>query len=124
VALRRPDNLKPDEQIRLKQVLAHCAQLEAAATHTASFAEMMCQRRGERLDEWIDAVEADELPELHRFTTGIRRDHAAVLAGLTQAHNSGPVEGTVNKIKERFDFWSSAAPRAAPFARVRVRVSC
>jgi transposase len=97
--LRHPDNLKPDEQIRFKQVLAHCPQLEAAATHTASFAEMMCQRRGERLEEWIYAVEADELPELHRFTTGIRRDHAAVLAGLTQAHNSGPVEGTVNKIK-------------------------
>jgi transposase len=39
--LRRPDRLEPGEQVRLKQVLAHCPQLDAAATHLAAFAEMM-----------------------------------------------------------------------------------
>jgi transposase len=33
------------------------------------------------------------------FARHLRRDQAAVHAGLTLSHNSGPVEGTVNKIK-------------------------
>ena len=33
------------------------------------------------------------------FTTGIQRDLAAVTAGLTLPHSSGPVEGQVNRIK-------------------------
>ena len=97
--LRRPDHLEPGDQVRLKQVLAHCPQLDAAATHVAAFAEMMCGRHGEQLDDWLTAVEADDLPELHRFTAGIRRDYDAVRAGLTLEHSSGRVEGTVNKIK-------------------------
>jgi transposase len=97
--LRRPDRLEPDDQMRLKQVLARCPQLDAAATHVAAFAEMMCSRHGERLDDWLTAVEADDLPELHRFTAGLRRDYDAVRAGLTLEYSSGRVEGTVNKIK-------------------------
>lgn len=54
---------------------------------------------GERLDTWIAQVDADDLPELHRFTNGLRRDHAAVLNGLTLPSRSGAVEGTVNRIK-------------------------
>ena len=33
------------------------------------------------------------------FATGLRRDLPAVVNGLTLAHNSGPVEGHVNRIK-------------------------
>jgi len=97
--LQRPDRLEPADQVRLTQVLAHCPHLDAAATHVAAFAEMMCERHGERLDDWLTAVEADDLPELHRFTAGLRRDYDAVRAGLTLEHSSGRVEGTVNKIK-------------------------
>jgi transposase len=97
--LRRPDRLEPGDQVRLKQVLAHCPHLDAAAAHVAAFAEMMCGRHGERLDDWLAAVDADDLPELHRFTAGLRRDYDAVRAGLTLEHSSGRVEGTVNKIK-------------------------
>jgi len=97
--LRRPDTLPPDEQARLAQVRAHCPQLDAAAGHVAAFAEMMCGRHGDRFDTWLAAVEADTLEPLHRFATGLRRDYDAVRAGLTLDHNSGRVEGTVNKIK-------------------------
>ena len=48
----------------------------------------------------MDAVDAD-LPVLRSFTAGLRRDLDAVVAGLTLQHNSGPVEGTVNRIKQR-----------------------
>jgi transposase len=40
-------------------------------------------------------------PDLRSFANGLRRDHAAVTAGLTLPHSSGAVEGTVTKIKLR-----------------------
>ena len=60
---------------------------------------MMTGRHGDRLTSWIAAVEADDLPELRRFTAGLARDRDAVVAGLTLEHSSGAVEGTVNRIK-------------------------
>ena len=60
---------------------------------------MMTGRHGERLDTWQAQLEAADQPDLHRFAHGIRRDHAAVANGLTLPHSSGPVEGTVNRIK-------------------------
>jgi len=83
VMLRHPDTLDPDDQLALKQVRARCAHLDDTADHVTGFAEMMVGRHSERLDAWIDRVEADDQPDLHRFVNGIRRDHDAVLNGLT-----------------------------------------
>lgn len=47
----------------------------------------------------MDTVQADDLPRLHRFVRGLRRDHDAVLNGLTLEHSSGAVEGNVNRLK-------------------------
>ena len=69
------------------------------AGHTAAFAEMMTGRHGDRLDTWIAAVEADDLPYLRSFTTGLKKDYDAVVNGLTLPHSSGAVEGNVNRIK-------------------------
>ncbi len=38
------------------------------------FTEMLTGRHGKRLDSWMAAVDADELPHLHHFDTGLRRD--------------------------------------------------
>ncbi|WP_433270685.1 hypothetical protein ACQPZF_10500 [Actinosynnema sp. CS-041913] len=63
------------------------------------FAAIVTRRRGEDLDVWIDAVLADDLPVLHSFVHGLRKDHDAVTAGLTPdpeameipcAHDSAP----------------------------------
>jgi transposase len=97
--LRRPTDLDAEEQLQLKQILAACPHLEATATHVATFAEMLTGRHGERLDSWMAAVDADDLPHLHRFVTGLRRDYHAVRNGLTLSHSSGTVEGNVNRIK-------------------------
>ncbi|WP_455769806.1 ISL3 family transposase [Rhodococcus qingshengii] len=97
--LSHPANLTGDEQIRLKQVLASCPHLEAAAEHVTSFAEMLTERLGKQLNSWMAAVAADDLPQLHRFVRRLETDHAAVLNGLTLPHSSGAVEGHVNRIK-------------------------
>jgi transposase len=99
--LLRPNAaLEEGQRVRLKQVLALCPELEATAGHVRGFAEMLTQRRGDRLESWLSAVEADTgQSELARFARGLRRDQDAVRAGLSSELSSGAVEGTVNRIK-------------------------
>ena len=97
--LRDPATLNDDEQVKLKDVRARCPHLDALAGHVTEFAKILTQRQGDRLDAWIATVEADDQPNLHSFTTGLKHDHAAVANGLTLPHSSGAVEGNVNRIK-------------------------
>jgi len=97
--LRDPATLDDDEQARLKDVRARCPHLDTLAGHVTEFAKILTGRHGDRLDAWIAAVEADDQPDLHSFTTGLKHDYAAVLNGLTLPHSSGAVEGNVNRIK-------------------------
>jgi transposase len=97
--LRHPDSLDADEQAKLKDVRERCPHLDALAGHVTEFARILTGRHGERLAAWIDAVNADDQPDLHSFTRGLRLDHDAVLAGLTLPWSSGKVEGNVNRIK-------------------------
>jgi len=97
--LRHPDRLDPADQLTLKEVRARCPHLDALADHVGGFAGMMVGRHGDRLDDWLARVEADDQPDLHRFANGLRRDHNAVRNGLTLPHSSGVVEGAVNRIK-------------------------
>ncbi|MGN9761913.1 transposase [Streptomyces sp. SD31] len=87
------------ERLRLKTVLANCAERDALLGHVRSFATMLTERQGERLPEWLDAVRKDDLPSLHTLAAGIARDRDAVIAGLTLPWSSGVVEGHVNRIK-------------------------
>ncbi|MFD0291330.1 ISL3 family transposase [Streptomyces sp. NPDC127118] len=97
--LSRPESLTEIEQLRLKAVLANCPELNALTGHVRSFAQMLTERQGQRLPEWLDAVRKDDLPSLHTLAAGIDRDRDAVIAGLTLPWNSGVVEGHVNRIK-------------------------
>jgi transposase len=60
---------------------------------------MLTGRHGERLDNWMQQLDTDDLPYLHSFVNGLRQDYPTVLNGLTLSHNSGAVEGNVNRIK-------------------------
>jgi hypothetical protein len=111
--MSNPRNMTDDDQRRLDEILTRSPKPEARspkpearspkpvalAGHVRSFATMMCDLRGERLEEWMAAVENDDLPALHSFVTGLRRDQNAITAGLTLPWNSGRVEGHVNRIK-------------------------
>ncbi|GGK79366.1 transposase [Mangrovihabitans endophyticus] len=63
------------------------------------FADLLTGRRGEDLDTWMTCAYADELPALHAFVHGLRRDLPAVVAGLTLPYSNGPIEGANTKVK-------------------------
>jgi len=60
---------------------------------------MLCHRHGERLEAWASQAETSPVSELRWFAKGLRKDWAAVTAGLTVSYSSGAVEGHVNRIK-------------------------
>jgi transposase len=97
--LTHPDHLSEDDALIVKNAAAGCAHLERLHQHVRSFAKIMAQRRGQELPAWLDAVEADDLPELRSLAAGMRRDLQAVINGLTLEHSSGPVEGNVTRVK-------------------------
>nr|WP_246496980.1 ISL3 family transposase [Sphaerisporangium rubeum] len=94
-----PDNLTPDHQQALGQILSRCPELTALTGHVRRFAIMMSKRNGTQLTHWLTQAANSDLPGLNSFIRGIERDHAAVTAGLTLPWSSGPVEGHVNRIK-------------------------
>jgi transposase len=96
--LRDPDTLDDDEKASLAQTRKRCPHLDALAGHVTEFAKILTGLHGDRLDDWITAVEADVQPDLHSFTRGLKHDHDAVLNGLTLPWSSGIVEGNVNRI--------------------------
>ena len=96
--LTHPDALAEKGRLKLKSVLAHCSELDALAGHVRSLGQMLTQRQGERLPEWIAAVRADDLPSMHTFINGLERDLAAALVvaqhpdGEPACLNYGPSE--------------------------------
>ena len=97
--LKDPGSRDDDQKTGLAQARERCPHLDALAGHVTGFAKILTGLHGDRLDEWIAAVEADDQPDLHSFTRGLKHDHDAVLNGLTLPWSSGVVEGNVNRIK-------------------------
>lgn len=94
-----PDHLDENGTLKLKELLARCPELDGVADCVRTFAEMMTERRGQDLADWLERAEATGFPSLSSLARGLRQDFEAVTAGLTLEWNSGRVEGNVNRIK-------------------------
>jgi transposase len=97
--MTHPDRLPTDDVDQLTRLRASAPELDRLTRHVRGFATMLIELTGQHLEQWITEVELDSLTPLASFARHLRRDQAAVHAGLTLSHNSGPVEGTINKIK-------------------------
>lgn len=97
--LTHPDRLTGQDALIVKNATTECVHLERLQQHVRTFAKIMTQRRGLELPAWLDAVETDDLPELHSLAIGMRRDLTAIINGLTTEHSSGAVEGNVTRVK-------------------------
>ena len=94
-----PAKLKAEDQHKLDAIRQRSPALDALTGHVQDFADMMHKLRGTRLPQWIAAVLASDLTQLHSFVKGLQRDIAAVTAGLSLPWSSGAVEGQVNRVK-------------------------
>ena len=97
--MTRPADLPEHERGHLQDLLATCPQLIVLAEHVRGFAELLTRRRGADLGSWMTAVEASDLPALHSFVRGLRKDLPAVVAGLSLPYSNGPIEGANTKVK-------------------------
>jgi len=97
--LRKIATLDETEQKELLLIQQASPTAQQAYLLVQAFMQMVRERTGEHLDEWLRKVQDSHIPEFDSFATGIQRDHAAVLAGLTLAWSNGPTEGHVNRLK-------------------------
>jgi transposase len=97
--LTPPGKLADDDRAALAQITGRCEELTTTQDLVREFADMLCHRHGEHLEAWADQAESSSVSELRGFSKGLRKDWAAVTAGLTLPYSSGAVEGHVNRIK-------------------------
>jgi transposase len=97
--VRRRDDLQTEEQTLLDQLTETCSDVAKAYELAQSFTKMVRERTDEALESWFEAVEASGLQDLRSFAAGLRRDEAAVRAGLSLPWSQGQVEGQVNRLK-------------------------
>ena len=55
--------------------------------------------QGEELDGWLEKAAGCEASVVKKFAASLKKDLAAVKAGLTQEWSTGPVEGFITKLK-------------------------
>jgi len=97
--LRSPHDLEPDERVFVKALGQRCPEAARAGELARGFLAIVRQRDHQALEPWVGQAERSELPELRGFAVGLRRDWAAVSAGLELSWSNGQTEGQVNKLK-------------------------
>ena len=85
---------------RYLRVLKDLNQEVAAAYELAQgFVRMLRGRHPEMLDGWLEEASGSASPELRSFAEGLRADHDAVGAALSENWSNGQVEGQINRLK-------------------------
>jgi transposase len=90
---------KPAEQQWVQPITKGCPEIATAERLAQGFRDLVQNRKASELDTWLESAAAAGIKEFRGFAAGIRRDHAAVIAGLEQAWSNGQVEGQVHRLK-------------------------
>jgi transposase len=116
--LSRPLDLTNEERMALQQVCQIHSNVNLLNVLFQQFAQMLRDRRGEELDQWLHTAFHAGIPELRAFVRKLRQDQQAVQAGLVLKWNNGMVEGHVNRLK----FLKRSMYGRANFDLLRLRV--
>jgi transposase len=92
------ETLAPEDRVLWDRLRQH-HELIRLQRMVARFRTMVRQRRVEDLDPWLVECHAGSVAELRNFATSLEKEDAGVRAALTLEWSSGPVEGSVNKLK-------------------------
>jgi transposase len=99
ILLRPLEELDDVERAYRTALCQQSATIAAAHVLVEQFAQMVRTRARDDLDAWLAAAGSSGIPELVSFVTGVRRDYAAVAAGLSVNWSQGQTEGQVNRLK-------------------------
>jgi transposase len=101
ILLTRPDRLTGGQQETLTRIAAACPEMTALASLICDFAALLVPAEGNagRLEEWITAARAADLPHVHAFTRGLDLDIQAATAAPTMPFHNGRTEGVNTKTK-------------------------
>ena len=98
--LLKPEARLTDEDRKLNaEIVTLSPTLKRGRELVEEFRRIVRERQEKALNAWMEAVAESELVDFENFVTHLRRDEAAVRAGLTQAWSNGPTEGQVNRLK-------------------------
>ena len=89
---------KPAEQQWVQAITKGCPEIATAERLAQGFRDLVQNRKASDLDTWLESAAAAGIKEFRGFAAGIRRDHAAVIAGLEQSWSNGQVEGQVHRL--------------------------
>jgi transposase len=95
----REEKLNKEQKEYLGRLCASDTTLADARRLTQDFAEIVRGLEGEKLDGWLTEAESSEAEVMSKFAAGLKKDLAAVRAGLMESWSTGPVEGFINKLK-------------------------
>jgi transposase len=99
-AVRPPDHLDAADVQQLVEVCQRCPDLATTRDLARRFATILRNREGgDAFHAWLKEAKGCGVPRQVSFTAGLRRDEAAVIAGLTLPWSSGAVEGQNTRIK-------------------------
>jgi len=100
LVLRRSATLDAAEQTQFGQLKTSHPDVTLGITLAQEFTTIVRERQPERLDAWLTRSEQSGLTPLMSLANGIRRDEAAVKAGVTLEWSNGPTEGQINRLKQ------------------------
>ena len=99
--IRRPADRSPDAHARVDPLGREDPSLRAVLPMADEFAAMVRNRTAVDWEDWLQRAES--VASRRGFADGIRRDEAAVRAGLSQPWSNGPAEGPVGGRSSRSD---------------------
>ncbi len=118
LVLHRSHDLTKEESLALSQICQLHPQVAHLNALFQQFAQMLRDRRGEELDQWLSSAFHSDIPELRAFVKKLRQDQQAVQVGFILTWKNGMVEGHVNRLK----FLKRSMYGRANFDLLRLRV--
>jgi transposase len=97
--LLRPEGLTDEEKETAELLCRLSPEVRRAQQLALSFVEVIKERRGDGLRQWLINTLRSEIPEFRSFANGSTADIGAVRAALKYEWSNGQTEGQVHRLK-------------------------
>jgi transposase len=100
VLLLAPAQLTAEQQAQLTHLRQASPLIERAYTLTHQFQTIVRELRSTELPHWLEEAQTSDVPGLRGFVGSLKKDLAAVTAGVSLSWSNGPTEGHINRLKQ------------------------